>query len=77
MNRVLRAGTWILGIAVLSFLGAFPVGAPWGPCGPSNIWGVFLLFLALLGVPVGAIVSLIGFVRHRRRLIAPPGPEPR
>jgi hypothetical protein len=50
-------------------------GGHWGPCGPSSIWGLIFLLAFLLFTPIGALISLIGFVIHRLRLAPQTRPE--
>jgi len=68
---------WILAAGILSFFAAVLFGGSWGPCGPSSIWALIFLLAALVGTPLGAIVSIVGFVIHLRRSVSQPHPESR
>jgi hypothetical protein len=35
----------------------------WGPCGPSDPWGLILLLVALVSLATGLLLSLIGLVK--------------
>ena len=70
MNRVLGSGLWILGGGFFSAFAGVAFGGHWGPCGPSSIWGLVFFLAALVTVPPGAIVSLIGLILHLRQWMA-------
>jgi len=61
VKGILRAGVKITGFGVLSVVGALFSG-PWGPCGPATPIGALFMLAAMLCLPVGGVVLLIGLI---------------
>jgi hypothetical protein len=76
VDLILRIGLATLAFGLISVLGLVITSSSWGPCGPGNPAPVIFALAALFGLPAGAILSVVGMIRHRRAT-SPLQPGPR
>lgn len=69
MPKLLRIGVILIGAGVLSGYGMALF--KWGPCGPSSIWGLVLMFAAMVCLGTGSLLVvawLLKLVANRIQL---------
>ena len=61
MSKLLQTGLILLGIGALSGSGIFLF--KWGPCGPSSIWSLIFMLIAMASLAVGSLFVVAGLLK--------------